>query len=418
MKSFKKIFIVTALFFTGLSLFAQTSRTSSATNSFFTTDVDKFMNVNSWSAVKAENAFMMFSGGASSYASSYNLGFAKQFKNIYWGSYFSGDFGNYEKTVTKTGDSTTTEKEAGNSDDTAFSFYNLLGIGNVGIRLGFYYLNGGSTVNENVTPVVITERSDLAIYTRFGLKALDFGKYKVAPYAWFNFENNYNEKAKTVTDGVVTADERVWRITGGAGGTVTLTDNSANKTTLQVSLGSYLQKPRNKDLYTNDRFCVELPLTLRSVFYVNKQLSLGLGASVTPSFTYYKTSDTEKRNAINLGNTLYAGIQYDTLKKVVLNAGIDVAVPDYSLVFETDSATDTKTVTSSWNGSDASLTFSSGFQINPVKNLSFDCSWNILGYIMDSSLVTDFYEGAGYNFWQNFNYAFIHNISFQVSYKF
>ena len=414
MKNFKKIFIVTALFFTGLSLFAQTSRTSSVTNSFFTTDVDKFMNVNSWSAVKAENAFMMFSGGAGLY----NLGFAKQFKNIYWGSYFAGDFGNYEKTVTKTGDSTTTEKEAGTTDSTSFSFYNLLGIGNVGIRLGFYYVNRGSTVNENVTPVVITDHSDFAIYTRFGLKALDFGKYKLTPYAWFNFENNYNETAKTVTDGVVTADERVWRITGGAGGTATLTDNSANKTTLQVSLGSYLQKPRNKDLYTNDRFYVELPLNLKSVFYVNKQLSLGLGASVTPSFTYLKTSDTEKRNTINLGNTLYCGIQYDTLKKVVLNAGIDVAVPDYSLVFETDTATDTKTVTSSWNGSDASLTFSTGFQINPVKNLSFDCSWNILGAILSDSLITDFYEGSTYNFWQNFNYAFIHNISFQVSYKF
>lgn len=431
MKHFKKIIAVTAIALAAFTVSAQTSNTSSATNAIFKTDVDKFMDVNLWSTVKPEKAFTYL--GVS--YSTYNLGFAKQFKKFYSGTYFTGDFGNYEKTVTKTSADTITVINEGNTEGTSFTLYNLFGIGNLGIKLGFYYYNNNSTKSESSASTDITDNSRFTIYTTVGSKEASLGKIKLAPYARFNFlMNGYNNSknpntnismygTKKVTAGVTTADDRIWAIQGGVGATTSLVNSSTNNTTLHVYVGTRIENPMNKDFLKTEYFLIQAPVELKSVYHADKQFSFGVRAVITPQFIYNKTSEIEKTNTLKLDNSLYAGLQYDTLKKLVFNAGVEFRIPDYSLEFASNSSTDTKKTTSSWNGSDAYVSFSSGFQFNPVKNLCFDCTFGILPaiFISDDSggdLTTDLDDTGNTDFWKNVGQVIVHNISLKVSYKF
>ena len=110
----------------GSLLFAQTSKTNESTRGLFGTDVDNCMDVNGWQNVQPENMFGFVGVGGTYGTDLYDLGFAKQFGNIFWGSYFSGDFGDWSKTTSTTGDTKTVTGKAANSDSTSFDFYNLI----------------------------------------------------------------------------------------------------------------------------------------------------------------------------------------------------------------------------------------------------------------------------------------------------
>nr|MCR5285253.1 hypothetical protein [Treponema sp.] len=119
MITFKKCMVVAALATLSLGLFAETkepvSKTNAATAGIFSTDLDDFTNVNSWSNVNPKDFYLYFGmdNGLSNLASSYDIGFAKYFKKIYWGTYFSGNLGTSTNTTTTVGGTTTKTKTTG-----------------------------------------------------------------------------------------------------------------------------------------------------------------------------------------------------------------------------------------------------------------------------------------------------------------
>ena len=209
-----------------------------------------------------------------------------------------------------------------------------------------------------------------------------FANHEVQPFANVNFQWNhyhylsnlgysgYGSKVVTTTKAsktTVTTDDRTWYLSGNVGGIFTLSKDDVKETYLTTSLSAYVENPINTDEkenaygYTYSDFKISLPVTYRVIYKATEKLSVGA-----------------------------------------------------------------TTATSTWDGIDASVSFKSGFQFNPVKNLSFDCDWGILIGVLGSDLTTDFNEGDGTDatpvnndiFWQNVNKAFVHNISFIVSYKF
>lgn len=100
-----------------------------------------------------------------------------------------------------------------------------------------------------------------------------------------------------------------------------------------------------------------------------------------------------------------------------MNAGAEFDLPYFTNSEVKNSNAKTTTTTTRWHGDDASVTLSSGFEFKPVKNLSFDCSWNILADLFDDTLSTQLTEGNS-NFWNTVNNLLVHNITVQISYKF
>ncbi|SEP72742.1 hypothetical protein SAMN04487977_101237 [Treponema bryantii] len=438
MKHFKKIIAVTAVAFAAFTASAQNiayfktakypviavySNTSKSSNNLFTTDADNFIDVNEWSTVKPVKAFGMFSASTTN---AYDIGFAKQFKKIYWGTYFSGDFGDYLKTKTETDTDTIVQIKEGISDETKFSFYNLFGFGNVGLRVGFNYYNFNST-NDDATKQ-ITDNAAWGIDASAGWNKVKLGKLDVKPWVLlkFNFNNTYENSdsddshgSKSVTDSTVTADNRSNKIALAAGGSIILSKSSTMETSLLTSLGWNLYFPIDKDFNKTTINVFELPVEFRMVIKPTDKLSFGVKTWNDFILTFNNNGISEvKTTQFDLKSRVFTGIQYDTLKKVVFNAGIAFIVPWFNLVHT--EKTDYSSTITKWDGEDARVSFTTGFQFNPIKNLSFDCNWNILEAVFGNNFTTTFTEGDAETdvFWKNLNKLLVHNISIQVSYKF
>lgn len=128
MKKIAAIFFMAVFCFT--AGFAQQSMTSRSTQEQFGNDVDNFMDVNSWQQVNPEKAFL-YGGFGESGDSSLELGFAKQFPALYFGTYVSGGL------PTWTIDKSTSKKKTTVTNSLKSQF--LFGFGNMGIKTGIYF---------------------------------------------------------------------------------------------------------------------------------------------------------------------------------------------------------------------------------------------------------------------------------------
>lgn len=144
MRVLKKVFLALVILMLAMNVFAQTSRTSIATVGTFSTDVDNYMSVNDFRSVEFDKFFTF----ANLYSSTLGLGFATKFNNIYLGTYYNGElYYNMNSELETTINSTSESVE----NDTDNSFYLLLGLGNIGIKLGAYIDANSETTNTTDT---------------------------------------------------------------------------------------------------------------------------------------------------------------------------------------------------------------------------------------------------------------------------
>ena len=406
MITFKKCMAVAALATLSLGLFAETkepvSKTNAATAGIFSTDLDDFTNVNSWSNVNPKDFYLYFGmdNGLSNLASSYDIGFAKYFKKIYWGTYFSGNLGTSTKTKTTVGDTTTKTKTTGDSE---WVFNNTIGIGNLGLALNLHFFDDGSTKSGED----YSKDTDFDITLKAGLKELAIKKTKIVPYAAINYSIGDGTKVKT---GDTVTNNRVSLFSVEAGAALPLKGSKTFEQTLSPSVKFYTQKAVEADHGT---FGIQIPVTYTGLVNASDNFAFGFAASLEPSLGFGK-------GAFSFGLIPSAafGLTYATKKNIDLNAGIEFALPSYSYSKTTvEGITTTTTKTSSWDGNDASLTFSSGFAIKVSKNFLIDCSYEALLSLFGSDTSSDLTTTGNTNFWNTVNSILIHNIGFDFSIK-
>lgn len=417
MISLKKVFVAAAVATLGFGLFAQSSKTNAATAGLFSTDVDNFVDVNEWSTVNPEKFFGYFGMNDGNY----NVGFAKQFEKFYWGTYYDGNIGDSSK---KTYDAkTTADTTVTNWGDLTFA--NLFGFGNIGIKATLNF-SGSKSVTEQKEPSVTTTEDSTSFYgsVRAGLTSFDLAGFNTKPYAYISFDTNSNYGTKKDVTNKDTEDNRRKSFGIGAGAEVTLSESET--TTQAVSAAVHFT---NYTPYDTDRAAKAtdfyLPLDYKVTYKASENLSLALGASADIDYNTSDNSKTKvKTSTFEFTPSLATGLTYDTKKKVIFNAGVGFTVPSYTnRKTDTDGKVDT---TSEWNGADCNLTWSSGFNWVPTKNVSVDCSYQILDNLIGGSgnntrsadMETDFTEGYSKNFWETVNKALVHNIGFSVSVKF
>ena len=411
MISIKKITAVAAAAVLSFGLFAQTepvSKTSVATAGLFGNDVDDFTNVNYWSNVAPKQFFAYFGMGKNTVGSTYDLGFAKQFKKVYWGTYFSGNLGSVSTTKTTTAGTTTKTKTTGDSE---FLFNNTFGFGNVGLALDFSYADAGSTVTDTYS----NKNETVGLTLKAGLKEYKIKKTKIIPYAAINYGITGNKTVNTVGGTTTTSDGRKWNFGLSAGAYIPFGKDKNVEQTFAVGLGMDFEKQSDSDLKSKT-FYIDVPVAYKVVFKATDSLSFGFKADIDFPMNFSNDELEVKTFKFEFKPSVAAGVTYKTKKNIDLNAGIKFAVPNFSYTKNTSKSGDSSTGTGSWSGTEPNLEFSSGIAIKPTKNICIDCSYEILADILDNT-ETSLNEGNN-NFWNTVNKILIHNIGFEVSVKF
>ena len=397
-----------------------------ATQGIFGTDVDNFADVNSWSEVQPENFFGYFGMD-----NNYKIGFAKQFEKFYWGTYFSGDFGTYNEEVTKTDDDTVTitgqgvevDPATGNltqQDKTNVTLSNLFGFGNVGLRLDLFLNDAGSYSYKSDNYSKTVDMSNGGFLLTAGLKEYEFKKYKTAPRAYVLYYVDENDKGKIEETKKDTEDYRSTLFGLGAGADITLAKTEKSEQIATAELGFVSVNPKDTDYNSNKTVLFPISLGYKVTYNATDKLALGFKAGIDPTITSTKSKDAADKDVDTFGFSVdpevAVALTYDTKKKVVLNAGVGFDIPSYDYS-ETKGDKVTET-THTWYGDDAELSFTSGFSVQPVNNISFDCSYEVLADLFGNNTSANFATGTETNFWNNVNKVLVHNIGFEVSVKF
>ena len=416
MISLKKVIVAAVIAAMGFGLFAQESKTNTATAELFKTDVDNFVDVNEWSTVEPDKFFGYFGMDNNMY----NIGFAKQFSKFYWGTYYCGDINSYSKV---TDESTKTNSETENSS--LIRFDNLFGFGNIGLKLSTFFA-GSKTVNED-TDAKITKTVDGKVFygrVDIGLANFELGKLNTKPYAYISYNTNDNWGTKTEETDKDTVDNRKKSFAIGAGAEIIFSESETTKQSLSTSVNFINYTPYDTDLVSKGTY-FSLPLFYEVTYKATDTLALAFGAGANTSYSVDDNSKSKtKVDTFRFNPAIATGLTFDTKKKVILNAGVQFAIPSY-----TDKKTDIdgKVKTEKdWDGTDCDLTWCSGFNWVPTKNISVDCSYKILADLLnknttnndDTDMTTNFREGNGTNFWNTVNQVLVHNIGFSVSVKF
>ena len=182
-------------------------------------------------------------------------------------------------------------------------------------------------------------------------------------------------------------------------------------------------QPVDKDLNKTKGFNLLLPVEYECLFTPAEKFSFGFKAGLENNLTVAKNSTTKTDTTkYTLTPSFKAGFQYDTLKKFILNAGVELALPVFSIENTDNSDTKVETTTYRWDKKEDILgnfvgyvTFTSGFKFEPVKNLIFDCNWAMLTNVFGTD-TTSAIKGA--DIWATVNNIIVHEITIQLSYKF
>lgn len=445
-----KRFLLGALALTCSSfVMAQTSNTSYSTAGIFGNDTDDFMDVNSWSGVAPENFFGTL---GYSYGPNLNLGVAKNIGGFYFGAYLNGDLGlNFTsvsgKTETSSSGTTTSSKISSFSDRTSdFELSALIGIGdNLGIKARFYYdgdddsiststETAGSSSKEYKKQQVIRPQVSVGYNTKVNnLSLKNFGSF------YIRVNQDATKDATTDTNNTKT-DYAL-----GGGTTIAF----PKKNNISQELGGTLwwdiqgRKPTDVSTAASDDvtkyFHTEISFYPSYKITYDKIERLSLGAKIScPIYIEFDSSTqtvktigssivTKKyTNTLKFFPFLYLGLQYQAIpEKLTINAGASVSTPDLTATFAggntNDSGTETSvsTKTTTWAGRDSTggLILSTGFTYVLAKTVTFDCSYNILGDLLSSTLNSSWANGSGTSVWNNVNLVLFHQLNLQLSVK-
>lgn len=403
MKKFARIFFATVL---GTSaLFAQQSMTMRSTAEQFDNDIDKFMSVNDWSEVEPERAFLFI--GENNF-NALNIGFAKQFSSLYFGTYFAGNLPTF---TFKKEEKKNEEKTTMPSLESSF----LFGFKNMGIKANLKLSDMNSKANFHKTDKdAKTEEWGRKFVLDTGVDfGINLGSDKVYKVNAGIALSSYVSKSKKKVDGSMDSfsddSNYTLRLKGGVesdyadDGSITQTwgvDAVTDFIIFPLKTG-YNISFKNYE-YTKGTFTFALGVEPKwALKYITEDEKFALkfttqaefGTYMDKGYDYRETGGKKTYNASRETNTNFSvtpkfrlGFEYAPKEVIKLHAGIGVACPsiDTKIIKVEDRKADSGALKDTAKSSDTSLKgdlkgeLSLGFAWYVTPNVAFDASWNIL----------------------------------------
>ena len=412
----KKLFLAAIALVLSSAAFAISSKTSSASADLFSTDTDDFMNVNDYQNVNPDNLFCVF--GYDDFAN-IQIGAAKNIGGFYFGALYEGNLGNSFNSTSTTTDSTTTSSVTHpNSCDRDFSF--LIGIGNnLGIKFRLYQTTSLYSSTEITATETTEHKHD---YWQPQLSAgynLRLGDYLLKNYVESRFTSKENEDITKTDNATVTTGEPYKALDFGLGSTLVFPDKNNFNQSVKIPVSLSFEIPNDS---TKSNFYLEFNPAYTVTYDKIDRLILGASAVLYTTFNTSETvdsttDDSTVSNGIYITPKFNLGLQYKAVpEKFTINAGASVEMPEWE--FTNSKTSSTSTSTNSGTSSDGGLTLYSGFSAVLAKTVTFDCSYNVLGDLLGSSLYSNWSTGSNTSIWNNLNLIFFHTLRMNISVKF
>ncbi|MBQ2551898.1 MAG: hypothetical protein II563_03490 [Treponema sp.] len=407
MKKMRFAVIGAAMVLAGGLALAQSSMTYTATKEVFKTDVDNYMDVNTWGGVSPEKVFAF----TNFYKNTLNLGAAKTFGNFYLGGYFSGKIPNIQTSQNKTdaytvdvsrNDGTTTIPSelqtlaagvtfpnfinTGTTSDLNFAL--LFGFGNIGIKAGLYYYPGSFSAKVDYTDASIYDitykisNDSIQPYLSFGYTTELAGKTFMAN-ASFAFD--FYTRKEEVTQGSYTnvTNSRYNRIDLYAGATYDFykTDGMVQSVMFNAAYSGYIYPketvirtgidPTTQDVSQGNVF---LAPSYKLIFNPVEAVSLGLTATI-PFNIGFGSQNNITNSSFNMGANANVALQY-TIKPdfLVFNLGGSFSLGN---LINTSSSNSSRLNRNSFFDR-TSIDLSTGLAFNFTKNIVLDTSFDFM----------------------------------------
>ena len=449
------------------------SMTVASSSSLFSTDVDKYINVNNWSKVNFSNCFMFIDYGFQ--GSRFNAGYAtklgKKEGAPYLGLWFGGNGADFDLIAQSFSDSNKGyQKTSFDGKNNSYAASALLGL-NKGMAVKASMLYAPTTVTKSTVKDVkvgdetITMKNSVDVYNlnadvtfAFGeivnLKnkngrvilgnlnaslGLDNYEAKTSTRIGYNdasFSDLYVRAGAKVVDWDMQLDTR-WRLFPSTTSDVTLKTESGSVQTQTKVMGAYDNLVSLTVSHVFEAPVLMDKLTLKAkpviplhVGFLGERYGTKTG---TADWAYSAASQNELD--IVFVPQLKLGAQYKLGKagKVDFNCGSsfnlgtfgwNIVTTSHRNDTSTKGATWTDTVTDfGWASDSMKLSWTSGFAIHFNEKVTLDCNYNILNTLLGNDMSTD--NGAGWvsnssPFWGSIENLFVTktNLSMQLSVKF
>ncbi len=359
-----------------------TSNTNTSSKTLFSTDVDDFMDVNSWQGVSEQTQKLFAFTGF--YSNRLQFGFAKNFNDLYTGLYFNGAFSQLAVTKGDSGDTL----DFGKSNTTGgFDIALLFGKGDLGVKIGGTVAPEVEN-SETDTETTKKDNSVYELFTSLGYNTELFG-LPAAPYVTvgYYFGKHYTE---TKTAGIKTETYTATNYDTAfieAGSGFDLGESDGLSRSFSIALADYLRfypddlsKVAGTVVSKQDRTFNTTSLTPKYTikYAVDDSLSLGLKASLPVSFEIDKEKEADKSElTFAITPNLYTGLQYLATEKLTLNGGVSVSLNNlFSFVHKTagDNSDNTFKIFSDslW------VSLSTGFSYAFRPGVVLDTTYNII----------------------------------------
>lgn len=451
----KLVLIVLVLSTVFATVFAQTSMTSSSTQSLFTTDVDDFMDVNEWHNVMPKK-FFGFVGFGLSGKDLVEVGVSKQFKKVYVGTYFTGQpiLWDSKTQIDNNGKKIITTKTIGESKTDASV---LVGFKNIGIKGKFYFQpKAGNQYIKNEGAKTKTSNNKFELgWDLIGGMNINGPKNRLYKTAARIALFSDVDKNQTLTDGELTAltnNNTYHRLEIGGG--VGFDFWQKNDVTQNLILGLhtdwtiYPKKTgydgvtqatihtvgRLKDTFTltpiwtisyepEGKFAFKAEAGMPVKFHFENNDNYTESVTSASTTTTYNTSRKYNFN-LRFEPNLKGAVTWKPFSKLRFNFGAKFTIPEFgwtTVKTETRNAANgsvtatNKKIDWDFGGGDFGVT--SGFTLFATNKITVDTEWDILQNLFNNEFVTQLTEGDVQSIWDTANKLFVHNIRFAVSVK-
>lgn len=426
-KTFKVVASLLLVLVTSTFVFAQTSGTFQGTAGTLRDDADYFMDVRYFNEVDFSNFFSMINLSSTSA----NLGFAKEFDDVYIGAYYSGALWNGFNSTKTVNDMTTnvTNNFTGNHQ-----FDLLLGISGIAIKFDSIFNVDNENTKEsdaetNDREEGKTNSSNYIFGLTFAVDSVPMEYGNVIPWGRIGFDLNDNtEETIEVYDGTTyretnkSANENKLLVTLAAdfenGDRESFFSVAGIKYTLETLIGAngvIVEATDGSETSTMSRYdklgvTNNFDLNYRFEYKASDNLKFGgrIGAEIDiytscAGDTYYDDDKPESTDKLpqttetNISSNLGLGMQYKIKPNFAMNVGLGATLPKFESTKNVIYAGDTTSTTVISNVNTAfSSTLSAGFVWDINENCALDAYMNIgrtpkfLSSILDGSLTLGF----------------------------
>lgn len=438
-------------------IYLPASNTFRTTYGVFESDVDNFMDVNSWSNLNLNNMFASLS-----YYNGAEFGFAKKIKNSYLGLFLVGDLGLdfgllNEKTETSAATTSTTTIKNSYNDGyydyaTDFTIGALYGKNLWGYRFSIRYAGDieteyikTTTTTSGNTTGTISNIEKWELYPEFAIGYNGKNEDCVFhPYGSIGFELKRDANIrKNLTNSALNTeynnDQFSLRIGLGSSFDLPTTETLKHSAMIDSEFTFGFFKPYKSDNANSTSkygaYSISFTPSYKLAYTGFERLSLGLNAEATLYWvhSYAKTientivgTDEIKTGTggLFLDSNLSLALAYDIIpSKLVFRTGAYIYMPGFSLginykKINGDSGT-SKTNKVLWEGYSAPMymNLNSGFTFNLTPTLTFDAQWDIVGDLFYGDLTSNLSTGNGTSILNTLNQIFVHQLRLAISFK-